>query len=41
MNIEEKRKEIEGKVITVANRKRLSILPVNNTLDHIAWAAMA
>ena len=41
MNIEEKRKEIEGKVITVANRKRLSLLPTNNNLDHVSWAAMA
>lgn len=40
MNIEEKRKEIEGKVITVANRKRLSLLPTNNNLDHISWSAM-
>ena len=40
MNIEEKRKEIEGKVITVANRKRLSLLPTNNNLDHVSWAAM-
>ena len=40
MDIEEKRKEIEGKVITVANRKRLSLLPTNNDLDHVSWSAM-